>query len=175
MSLRDVSKMTSLWVWYLADPHAPRRVGTVSLIPGTARCSFTYDDAWREDGFSLSPDMPLGRLGDRMAIRPSPGAEILGALGDAMPDRWGQSAIRAIDRPRRLTSLDFLYHAGDRRFGALGISSDPDKYSPYPDSRLLTPQSMDEANEIIQRIINRQPLNEKERRMIEGCILWPMG
>lgn len=168
MSVRDVSGMTSLSAWYLADRNAPRKVGTVSLIPGTTKCSFLYEDGWRETGFSLSPDMPLGRRGDKTPIRPVIGSDAPGALDDAMPDRWGQRMIRAVDRPKRATALDFLYHAGDRRFGALGISSDPDAYSPYPENPLLTPDSMEEAGAIIQRIIDRQPLNELERRMIES-------
>jgi len=40
----DVSNLSSLTVWHLGDPAAPRLVGTVSLIPTTPNCSFAYDD-----------------------------------------------------------------------------------------------------------------------------------
>lgn len=169
VSVTDVSKLTSLWVWYLADPQAPRRVGTVSLIAATKRVSFTYDAAWKDGGFSLSPTMKLGRRGaQERPILPPAGGLAPGALDDSMPDRWGQSTIRAIDRPKRLATLDFLYYAGDRRFGALGVSSDPEVYRPCPESPLLSTASLEEAHALIQRIIDKQPLNERERRMLQS-------
>jgi serine/threonine-protein kinase HipA len=160
----DPCKLTTMWVWYLADPAAPVRVGSVSLIAGRSRCSFTYDRAWIESGFSLSPDMQIAA---RPPILP-PAEDFVapGALEDAMPDRWGQNSIRLIERPSRLTSLDFLYFAGDRRSGALGISADPDRYVPFPNDPLVTGSSLEEANEIIQRAINKEPLNERERRLM---------
>jgi len=165
----DVSKLSSLWVWYLADPQAPRRVGTASLIATTKRVSFTYDEAWKDGGFTLSPRMKLGRKGvQERPILPAAGWLAPGALDDALPDRWGQSTIRAIDRPKRLTTIDYLYYAGDRRFGALGVSSDPDAYRPCPESPLLTTDSLEEAHALIQRIIDKQPLNERERRMLQS-------
>lgn len=162
----DISKLTSLWVWYLGDPAAPRKVGTVSLIPAGKRCSFVYDDSWHDGGFPLSLDMPLGRKGG--IILPKDGWEVPGALADAMPDRWGQSTINAIDRPKRRTALDYLYYAGDRRFGALGISTSPDAYLPCPADPLLTVDSMEEANALIQRILAREPLTDHEKRMLQS-------
>ena len=38
------------------------------------------------------------------------------AVDDARPDRWGERVIRAIDRPERLSLMEFLYYAGDDRF-----------------------------------------------------------
>jgi serine/threonine-protein kinase HipA len=159
----DPCKMTSMSVWYLADPSAPVRVGTASLIPARTRCSFEYDAAWTESGFALSPDMPMT---SRAPILPPSGFSAPGAIEDAMPDRWGQNTIRLIDRPSRLSPLDYLYFAGDRRSGALGISTDPDAYRPYPNDPLLTGASLEEANEIIHRVINREPLNEQERHLL---------
>jgi len=159
----DPCAMTSMWVWYLADPSAPQRVGTVTLMPTTKRCSFVYDGEWEKTGFALSPDMPTktGR-----PIVPPTDRDAPGALEDAMPDRWGQSMIRVVDRPRRVTNLDFLYFAGDRRFGALGISTSPDVYVPYIDNPLLTADSMEDANDIIQRVLMRQPINARERELL---------
>jgi len=159
----DPCRMTSMWVWYLADPTAPVRIGRVSLIPARTRCAFDYDAAWTASGFALSPDMPMT---SRSPILPPPDFTAPGALEDAMPDRWGQSTIRLIDRPQRLSPLDYLYFAGDRRSGALGISTDPETYRPYPNDPLLTGASLEEANEIIHRVINREPLNERERHLL---------
>jgi len=38
--------------------------------------------------------------------------------------------IRLIDKPPRLSLLEYLYFAGDDRFGALGVSTARDSYSP---------------------------------------------
>ncbi len=57
--------------------------------------------------------MPVGHRG--AIITPISGNVAPGALDDAMPDHWGQSTIRIVDRPRRLTALDFLYYSGDHR------------------------------------------------------------
>jgi serine/threonine-protein kinase HipA len=163
MTSPDLGRLTSLWVFYLGDPAEPRLAGTVSLAPALNRCQFEYAEEWRKSGFSLSPDMPLSRQGSLLAPQ---GLTMPAALDDAMPDRWGQNMIRLVERPKRLTPLDFLYFAGDRRFGALGISTEPARHQPYADGPLLSSESLEEANEIIHRVIEKQPLNERERNLL---------
>lgn len=164
-AIPDVSAVTSLSIWWLGAPAAPRPVGIVSLVPpGNRKVSFVYDDEWRRSGFPLSPDMPLVSG----TIVPRDGWQAPGALDDAMPDRWGERAIRVLDRPKRVTPLDLLYHAGDRRFGALGVSSDPHAYAPYPRDPLITVASLEEAHELIQRIIERRPMNAREKRLVQS-------
>ena len=162
----DVAKMNSLSVWYLAEPAHPHKVGTVSLVPRQQRCSFVYAKEWEASGgFSLSYDMPLG--GDaRNPITAPPHWSAPGALEDAMPDRWGHNTILTIDRPSRLTPLDLLYYAGDRRFGALGISTDPDSYLPCPTGLLPTRSSLSAASDLIQRIIDKLPIDARERLIL---------
>jgi len=46
------------------------------------------------------------------------------------PDRWGERVIRFLDKPLRLSVLEFLYFAGDKRFGALGVSTQQTHYAP---------------------------------------------
>ena len=53
-----------------------------------------------------------------------------GAVDDARPDRWGEKVIRFIDKPDRLSLMEFLYYAGDDRFGALGVSTSATEYTP---------------------------------------------
>jgi hypothetical protein len=48
----------------------------------------------------------------------------------ARPDHWGECVIRLLDRPPRLSVLDYLYYAGDDRFGALGVSASATTYQP---------------------------------------------
>ena len=77
---------------------------------------FRYADGYLTDprGYDLSPDMP--RTGG--PIRTWSGRDILGALGDSMPDAWGKRIIRAGTSAR--TTFDFLTHVNDAtRQGAL--------------------------------------------------------
>ena len=89
-----------------------------------------------------------------------------------MPDRWGQNMIRLVDRPSRVTPLDLLYYAGDRRFGALGISSDADTHLPHAAGPAVTAESLTEANEIIQRVLEKQPLGEREQIFSDPARVW---
>jgi serine/threonine-protein kinase HipA len=116
-----------LSVWSLANPEQPVRIGEVRLIAGNRGLSFTYDPGWIAHGYPLSGDMPL-QTGSIIPKERNPGP---GAISDAMPDRWGEKAIRYLDRPKRVTPLDLLYFAGDRRFGALGFSINRDPLRHY--------------------------------------------
>lgn len=117
-------RLDDLYLWYLADPARPRLVGALKLIAVGKGVSLHYGSQWLAHGFPLSEDLPLrdieflpsGRL--RAAE-----ARAAGAVDDARPDRWGEKVIRFIDRPRRLSLMEYLYYAGDDRFGALGVST----------------------------------------------------
>ena len=82
--------------------------------------SFEYDGSWlsRRDGFSLDPELPLGR-GQFHTAQP-----LFRAFTDPAPDRWGQSLLRRAERtrarregraPRTLGSVDFLMLVDDQR------------------------------------------------------------
>jgi len=114
-----------MFLFCLRDPALPALVGTLDLSPRLQGAVFQYDDLWLRSGFSLSPDLPL-RRGE---FFPEPG-HLPGAIDDARPDRWGERVIRQIDAPRRLSVLEYLFFAGDERFGALGVSLVPDSYQP---------------------------------------------
>lgn len=59
--------------------------------------------------------MPPGRL-------TADAQRAVGAVDDARPDRRGE-VIRFVDKPKpkRLSLMEYLYYAGDDRFGALGV------------------------------------------------------
>jgi serine/threonine-protein kinase HipA len=83
-------------------------------------------DDWVSRGFALSEDLPLQTL----EYFPSERDTAAGAIDDARPDRWGERVIRFIDKPPRLSLMEYLYFAGDDRFGALGISTSKASYRP---------------------------------------------
>jgi serine/threonine-protein kinase HipA len=56
-------------------------------------------------------------------------------VDDARPDRWGEKVIRFLDKPGRLSLMEYLYYAGDDRFGALGVSRSSTSYIPRAGAR----------------------------------------
>lgn len=159
----------SLSVWHLGTPSSPEPVGTVALDERQKKLNFRYSAAWIEGGFDLSPDMPRftanGRPNTAPILAPVERAAP-GAIDDAMPDRWGQAVIRLIDRPERLTPLDFLYHAGDRRFGSLGVSIERDAYLPHPLPALPHIAALPDAARLIDRVLSNPILDERERLLL---------
>eukprot|EP01034_Spumella_vulgaris_P031695 gene31695-39151_t len=106
-------------LWWLGAA-SPVRVGTLSLQDQRRKVALSYDPAWiaSPQGFALSEDLPL-RPGLNMPAERDTAA---GAVDDARPDQWGERVIRLIERPARLSLLEYLYFAGDDRFGVLGVS-----------------------------------------------------
>lgn len=83
--------------------------------------SLRYGPEWLNNGFPLSEELPLNGVEFLPAGRlDSKHPRAVGAVDDARPDRWGEKVIRFVDEPHRLSLMEFLYCAGDDRFGALG-------------------------------------------------------
>lgn len=167
-------RLDTLYLWYLADPSAPRLVGELRLaIPGK-NVTLRYDPSWIENGFPLSEDLPLTD-GDfsppRVASAPPRAA---GAVDDARPDRWGEKVIRYVEKPERLTLMEYLYFAGDDRFGALGISTSAEIYEPKPTHALPRLEDARTLSEAIAKIENSEPLSQVEAKFISGSGS-PMG
>jgi len=93
--------------------------------------SLRYGKDWLAHGFALSEDLP--RI-DTEFLPPGRQAadapRAVGAVDDARPDRWGEMVIRFVDKPQRLSLMEYLYYAGDDRFGALGVSTSSSNYVP---------------------------------------------
>ncbi|MBO9172260.1 MULTISPECIES: type II toxin-antitoxin system HipA family toxin [unclassified Rhizobium] len=155
----------SLAVWYLENPLDPRLVGQVKLEASNRRCLLELDDEWRRSGFPLSPDLTL----DKKVHAPLKDMVAPGAIEDAMPDRWGERMIRVVSRPSRMSPLDKLWYAGDRRFGALGMSSSFDEYRPVNEQPLMSVDSLQEAEALFARVLEREPLTERERQLIASA------
>ena len=124
-------RLDDLSLWHLGDPADPRLVGVLKLVADGKGVSLHYDRQWLDSGFALSEDLPLidieflppGRLsGDTQRA--------VGAVDDARPDRWGEKVIRFVGKPKRLSLMEYLYYAGDDRFGALGVSTSSTAYTP---------------------------------------------
>ncbi len=162
-------RLDDLYLWYLGDPAAPRYVGALKLVSAGKGVSLHYAEEWLANGFALSEDLPLvdteflppGRL-------EADAQRAVGAVDDARPDRWGQKVIRFVDKPKRLSLMEYLYYAGDDRFGALGVSTSPSAYSPRAGSPLPRLEEAQQLSEVAAKIEASEPITAVEARIIAG-------
>jgi len=150
------------YLWWLAQPQAPVFIGTLRLLRATRGVSLQYGDAWLQTGFALSEDLPLSAIEHRPLERDA----AAGAVDDARPDRWGERVIRFVDRPPRLSLLEYLFFAGDERFGALGVSASQETYVPHRTSPLPTLRDVDEIHELVRKVLENEQVPEAKRRLI---------
>ncbi len=155
----------SMGLWCLGDPHAPERIGTLSLQDQRRKVALTYDLTWLSSpqGFALSEDLPL-RTG---LILPTERDTAAGAADDARPDQWGERVIRLIERPARLSLLEYLYFAGDDRFGALGVSLQMDAYVPTLSAALPVFDGLTDMHQAVQRVMAGEAPSEQQRRLLQ--------
>ncbi|MHB1542590.1 MAG: type II toxin-antitoxin system HipA family toxin [Steroidobacteraceae bacterium] len=117
---------------------------------------------WLDDGFALSEDLPL--IDEEFL--PAERNAVAGAVDDARPDRWGERVIRFIDKPPRLSLLEYLYYAGDDRFGALGVSTSAEHYLPRRLGPLPVLAEANQIHELVRRIHDSEPIPPELKRLI---------
>jgi serine/threonine-protein kinase HipA len=151
-----------LYLWLLTDPSKPIPIGELNLVRSSQGVSLRYLDSWLRDGFPLSEDLPL--IGQEFL--PAERGVGAGAVDDARPDRWGERVIRFIDKPKRLSLLEYLYFAGDDRFGALGVSTSATDYLPRRLGPLPVLADADEIQELIRKVLNNEAVPRAQERLI---------
>lgn len=153
----------TLGLWWLADPTAPRLIGELRQLRGQNGVSLRYAAAWLASGIALSEDLPLS---DREYL-PNEKETAVGAVDDARPDRWGERVIRVLDKPPRLALLDYLFFAGDERFGALGVSTSLQAYLPRTKGPLPWLKEAEAIARLVQRVLAGEPVPPPQRRLID--------
>lgn len=155
----------SMSLWWLADAKSPQRIGTLSLQDQRRKVALSYDPEWIASplGFALSEDLPL----QPGLYMPDMRDTAVGAVDDARPDQWGERVIRLIERPARLSLLEYLYFAGDERFGALGVSLHAEKYVPAPTAAMPTFEGLAAMHQAVQRIMAGEAVTEHQRRLLQ--------
>jgi len=151
-----------LYLWSLLEPVRPVAVGELNLVRSNQGVSLRYFPHWLERGFELSEDLPL----IDQPFLPVERNTAVGAVDDARPDRWGERVIRFIDKPPRLSLLEYLYFAGDDRFGALGVSTSADEYLPRRLGPLPTLQEADQVHELIRKVQDNEPIPPALKRLV---------
>jgi serine/threonine-protein kinase HipA len=152
-----------LFLWWLAEPARPVLIGTLQMVRSSRGVSLRYADRWIENGFALSEDLPLLR-GQEFLPREKETAA--GAVDDARPDRWGERVIRLVDKPPRLSLLEYLYFAGDERFGALGVSTSAERYAPRRLGPLPVLADTETIYELVRKVIDNEPVAAELKRLI---------
>lgn len=150
-----------LYLWFLENPAIPRFVGTLRLLASKG-VSLQYDERWLTDSFPLSEDLPLVDTEHRPRRREA----AAGAVDDARPDRWGERVIQFIDKPPRLSLMEYLYFAGDERFGALGVSTSATQYEPRRVGPLPRLESAQELSDIVAKIEDKEPITRLQEKLL---------
>lgn len=115
----------------LSVKYGDRKVGTLALTPDH-KAAFAYDEAWIENGFSISPfSLPLKKQVFIPAKDHFDG--LFGVFADSLPDAWGQLLLNRMLRkygkdPGEMSVLDRLAIVGSSGMGALTF--EPEKYFP---------------------------------------------
>ncbi len=162
-------RLDDLYLWYLGDPATARFVGALRRVSSGKGVSLHYGKDWLASGFALSEDLPLvdteflppGRLA-------ADAQRAVGAVDDARPDRWGEKVIRFVDKPSRLSLMEYLYYAGDDRFGALGVSTSSSVYSPRPGGPLPRLEQAQQLSEVVAKIEASERISALEAKIIAG-------
>jgi serine/threonine-protein kinase HipA len=152
-----------LFLWWLANPARPVLIGELNTARTTRGVSLRYDGAWIARGFALSEDLPLLAGQEFFPLDKDCAA---GAVDDARPDRWGERVIRFLDKPPRLSLMEYLYFAGDERFGALGVSTSRSEYLPRPLGPLPQLADAQAIQTLVRKVSEGEPINAHERRLI---------
>lgn len=151
-----------LYLWSLLDPARPIPVGELNLVRSNQGVSLRYLAHWLERGAALSEDLPL----TDQEFLPAERNTAVGAVDDARPDRWGERVIRFIDKPPRLSLLEYLYFAGDDRFGALGVSTSSERYLPRRLGPLPTLAEADRIHDLVRKVQDNEPIPLEFRRLV---------
>jgi serine/threonine-protein kinase HipA len=151
-----------LFLWLVTDPDDPVPVGELNMVRSTRGVSLRYADSWIERGFALSEDLPL--IADERF--PTAKDTAAGAVDDARPDRWGERVIKFLDKPPRLSLLEYLYFAGDDRFGALGVSTSREQYQPRRTGPLPKLGEVSAIQTLVRKVLASEPIPDHERRLI---------
>lgn len=159
----DYRARDQLFLWWLAEPARPVLVGQLNLVRSPRGVSLRYAKGWCERGFPLSEDLPLL---EGQEFLPRDRDTAAGAVDDARPDRWGERVIRFLDKPPRLSLLEYLFFAGDDRFGALGVSTSETEYRPRRLGPLPTLADTEAISELVRKVLANEPVPSALRRLI---------
>ncbi len=160
--LQSYQPSDSLYLWWLGQPGSPCIIGELRIARQTKGVSLQYAPQWLQAGFALSEDLTL----IEREFFPTEKETAVGAVDDARPDRWGERVIRFLDKPPRLSVLDYLFYAGHERFGALGVSVSSEAYIPRGMGPLPQLPDAEEIEQLVQQILAGESVDAGKCRLI---------
>lgn len=160
--IRQYQPTDTLYLWWVGQPDQPQLIGTLATVRAKNGVSLRYAASWLKAGFALSEDLPL----IDSEFLPLESETAAGAVDDARPDRWGERVIRFLDKPPRLSVLEFLLFAGDERFGALGVSVAKEVYLPRRMGPLPLLADVPAVARLVQQVLRGEPINAAQQRLI---------
>lgn len=165
MAAQDASGypvVDTLYLWWTGDPARPVLIGELGTVRTTKGVSLRYAESWRNAGFPLSEDLPLIDT----EFLPTDQETAAGAVDDARPDRWGERVIRFLDKPARLSVMEYLYFAGDERFGALGVSTSRVEYRARRLGPLPELADVAQIDALVKKVAAGETVPAEQRRLI---------
>ncbi len=162
------TRFHELFLWVLTNPAQPRLAGRLAPSMAPSGVSFAYAPGWLQDGFALSADMPLLGANAAEPYRPQAKGQAAGAVDDARPDRWGETVIRYVVKPKDASLMGALYFAGEDRFGALGVSTSADQYLPFRQGPMPRMESIGVLRDAVSTIAQggRDALTQVQRQVV---------
>lgn len=160
--IQSYQPVDTLYLWWLGRPERPVLIGTLATVRALKGVSLHYAPGWLKAGFALSEDLPL----IDQELLPAEKETAAGAVDDARPDRWGERVIRFLDKPPRLSLMEYLFYAGDERFGALGVSVSGQEYLPRRLGPLPELRDVAAIEQMVQKILRGEPVPPEQRRLI---------
>ncbi|MBF0307804.1 MAG: HipA N-terminal domain-containing protein [Alphaproteobacteria bacterium] len=120
--ISDDGRIDRLIVYVTVDGR-PVPAGAITVEGGgrTRQSRFAYARSWLENGFPISPVLPL-----RSRAMVSAPHELPSPFYDAAPDGWGRGVLTAALPQQFFGMAEFLAAAGDDRVGDLGFGPTPE-------------------------------------------------
>jgi serine/threonine-protein kinase HipA len=162
LDIADYAPVDTLYLWWLAQPDRPRWIGSLMTVRSVRGVSLRYADGWLQAGFPLSEDLPLVDL----EFLPREKDTAAGAVDDARPDRWGERVVKQLYKPPRLSLMEYLFYAGPDRFGALGVSTSPDRYLPCSRGPLPRMQDVEALDRLVRQVLRGEPVPRDQERLL---------
>jgi serine/threonine-protein kinase HipA len=135
-----------LWIW-LPNKCAPIVAGKVAKVGG--KYYFTYGKSYlnNPDAMSLSPiELPL----QAGTFVPQGMHIIHSCLRDASPDAWGRRIIDSQFPHLNFNELDYLFHSGSNRIGAMDFQQSSEEYI-IRSSEQLDLLGIDKFSDLLER------------------------
>ena len=144
------------------DPGAAATCRQTAPDAQAAQHLAAFAASWLAHGFALSEDLLLSTA----EFFPHEKDTAVGEVIDARPDRWGERAIRFIDKPPRLWLLEYLLFRRRRALQGLGRLALTRPYELRCMGLLPTRADTAAIHKLVRKVLANQPIAPAQKRLI---------